>query len=358
MTPQSSTSQYLTQHAIAPIKQFMTNSALTPANYDMADIPSGEVGQCTLNGVLYCLPVQLDGGPTLFYNKAMFASAGIMGAPTSWTTVIADAKKLGAAGKAAMCMRGSEAAPNGYPVLLMLPYYLPYAKNYKGEYLDASWKPLFNTPQALVWAKDYQTLMHNYAPKGVAAYDYTDCQHAFQNGQVAMWWDGASLGPNLYNPAMSKVAKSAGFTALNCPAWNQTCILSAPWGVYINPNVDMAHQQAGWQFIAWMTSKKTQQTALLTTKNPDVATRVSTLQTALKNGKALGIPVDYLKALQYGDSHSEPNAIPVTAAFSKLQAQLFVEVSNLITGQDTPSVAVKNLQSKMNAVLLQYGLIQ
>jgi len=48
----------------------------------------------------------------------------------------------------------------------------------------------------------------------------------------------------------------------------------------------------------------------------------------------------------------------VTAAFSKIQAQLFVVVSELITGQVTPAAANQQLQSKMSAVLQQYGLLQ
>jgi ABC-type glycerol-3-phosphate transport system substrate-binding protein len=182
--PQSQTSDYAASKAILGLNSYLSSA---PASFDRAGIPAGESGQCTLNGVTYCLPVALDGGPQMFYNKAMFAAAGISAPPATWAQVVTDAAKLTTAKQAGICMRGSETAPNGYPVLLMLPYYLSYSTANKGEYLDPNWKPLFATPQALAWAKDYSTLMTKYAPKGVGAYDYTDCEHAFQTGKVAMW---------------------------------------------------------------------------------------------------------------------------------------------------------------------------
>ncbi len=351
--PQSQTSDYKATSSILGLNSYLSSA---PASYDRSGIPSGETGQCTLNGVTYCMPVALDGGPQMFYNKAMFSAAGIATPPATWSQVVADAAKLTTSKHAGICMRGSEAAPNGYPVLLMLPYYLPYSTANKGEYLSPTWKPLFSTPQALGWAKDYATLMTKYAPRGVSAYDYTDCEHAFQTGQVAMWWDDASLGPQLWNPSLSQTAKDAGFDEIPCPPANPTCLLSAPWGMYINPNVSSAEQQAGWKFIQYMTSPAVQRQAFQQSKNPDVATRPTTLSYAIANASSSGIPADYLTALNYGIQHIEVNAIPVTAAFTNVQSQLFVILSDMITGSSTPSAAVGQLQSQMTATLHRFNL--
>lgn len=351
--PQSMTSQYLAYHGALSI-----NSALksAPKSWDRAGIPAGETGQCTIAGQTYCLPVQLDGGPQMFYNKAEFKTAGIAKPPSSWAQVVADAGKLTTGSQSGFCARGSETAPNGYPVLLMLPYYLPYAKNYKGEYLNASWKPLFDTPGALKWAGAYTTLMTKDAPNGVGAYDYTDCEHAFQTGQVAMWWDDASLGPQLWDPKLSKTAKDAGFDEIPCPAYNQTCLLSAPWGMFINPQINSTQQNAAWQYLQYMTSPSVQLAAYKATNNPDVATRPNTLTYAIAHASKSKIPADYLAALRYGIQHIEPNAIPVTAAFGAVQSQLFVILSDMISGQTQPADAVKSLQSQMTTTLKRYHL--
>ncbi len=351
--PQSLTSQYSAYHAILPLTSYLSGA---PASYNRSGIPAGESGQCTLAGVTYCVPVSLDGGPQMFYNKAMFQAAGISAPPSTWAQVVTDAAKLTNSSHAGVCMRGSEIAPNGYPVLLMLPYYLPYSAANKGEYLTPTWKPLFNTPQALAWAKDYSTLMTKYAPKGVGAYDYTDCEHAFQTGKVAMWWDDATLGPPLWDPSVSQTAKVAGFDELPCPSFNQTCLLSAPWGMYINPNIPASEQQAAWKYIQYMTSPSAQLQAFQQTKNPDVATRPATLTYAIAHASASGIPADYLTGLKYGIQHIEVNAIPVTAAFSAVQSQLFVTLSNMISGAASPASAISSLQGQMTTTLHRFNL--
>jgi multiple sugar transport system substrate-binding protein len=352
-SPQSSTSQYNAYHGVASLNGFL---ATAPPSYDRSGIPAGETGQCTLAGTTYCLPVQLDGGPQLFYNKASFAAAHIAQPPATWSQVVSDAARLTTSKQAGICMRGSEAAPNGYPVLLMLPYYLPYSTANKGEYLSSAWKPLFTTPQALSWAKNYSTLMTRYAPRGVGAYDYTDCVHAFQTGQVAMFWDDASLGAELWDPAQSATAKDAGFDEIPCPPSNQTCLLSAPWGMYINPNVPAAQQRAAWKYLEFMTSPATQLTALRQSKDPDVATRPATVTYAIAHAASFGIPAGYLTALRYGIQHIEDNAIPVTAAFAAVQSQLFVILSEMISGQATPSAATTQLQNQMTTTLHRFDL--
>jgi multiple sugar transport system substrate-binding protein len=354
--PQSSNSSYLSYKSIAPITQWLHNSTYTPASFDLGGLPSSEFAQCTSKGQVYCIPLNNDAGPELFYNKAMFKAAGLA-APTSWADVVTAADKLTTKGVAGMCMRGSESAPNGYPVLLMLPYFLPYSTSYLGEYLNAKGAPIFNTPQALTWATAYAQLMQKDAPRGVSAYQYSDCQSAFQNGKVAMWWDASGLAPELYLPSADpKEWKNAGIDELPCPAWNQTCLLSAPWGYYVNANVPPAQQLAGYLFAEYMNTPSAQIAALNQAKDLIVATRPATFDYAAKHAAQFNVPNDYVTAVKYAVAHIEPNAIPATAAFPVIQNSLFVTLSDLITGQVTPKQAVQMLQSQMIPILQQYGL--
>jgi ABC-type glycerol-3-phosphate transport system substrate-binding protein len=164
------------------------------------------------------------------------------------------------------------------------------------------------------------------------------------------------LGPTLYDPAQSKNAAQIGFAELPCPSFNQTCLLSAPWGIYINPNVRQSEQDAAWQYIQFITSPAIQQRALTSTKNPAIATRPATLSYAIGHAKDLGAPVDFLSALRYGIQHIEVNAIPVTPAFAAVQAQLFVILSNMISGKTSPEQGVADLQAKMTSTLKRFKL--
>ncbi len=354
--PESLTPGYHALNGVAPIQSYISNSSVTPASFDFAGIPKASMLQCTVNGVLYCLPITVDPGPEMFYNKAMFAAAHLM-PPANWAQVLTDANKLTTSQHAGICIRGAESAPNGYPVLLMLPYFLPYAPNYKGEYLNANWKPLFDTPQALTWAKEYATLMQKDNPPGVSSYSYPQCTQAFDSGQTAMFWDDSTLANTLYSPTLDPGQwKNAGIDEIPCPSWNQSCLLEAPWGEFINQNVSPSQKLAAWMLMEYLASPSVQITGLNESKDPSVGTRPATLSYALAHASRYGVPPQFLKAVQYAGAHVEPNAIPATAAFGPIQNVLFVTLSQLIAAQITPQQALTQLQTQMTSTLKQYHL--
>jgi sorbitol/mannitol transport system substrate-binding protein len=354
--PESLTPSYNALNAISPITSYLTNTTLTPASFDTAGIPKASEAQCTLSGVQYCLPQTVDPGPEMFYNIGMFAKAGLT-PPKTWPQVLADANKLNSKKVSGICIRGSVDSPNGYPVLLMLPYFLPYAANYQGEYLNANWKPLFNTPGALKWAKLYAQLMQHDTPPGVSAYGYPQCVQAFQAGQTAMFWDDSTLANVLYSKSADpKEYKNAGIDEIPCSAFNQTCLLEAPWGYFINKNVSASDQLAAWELEEWLSSPSVQIQALNSSKDAAVATRPATLTYAIAHASNYGVPTQFLQAVQYAGAHVEPNAIPNTAAFPIIQNTLFVTDSELIAAQITPQQAVALLQSNMVATLKEYHL--
>jgi multiple sugar transport system substrate-binding protein len=355
--PESLTPDYVALHGVEPIGSFIKNSKLTPASYDLSGMPSGAVAQCTVAGKQYCFPTDTDPGPELFYNTAMFKAAGLT-PPKTWAQVLTDANKLTTKSVAGICIRGSEASPNGYPVLLMLPYFLPWAANYKGEYLNANWKPLFDTPQALTWANEYATLMQKDTPPGVSSFSFAQCTQAFTSGQAAMFWDDSTLANTMYTKSLDpKEYKNFGIDEIPCPSWNQSCLLEAPWGMFVNANANPSQQLAAYMLIEWLTSPKTQIEALNSSKDPAVASRPATTTYAIKQGAAkYGVPASLLSAIGYASGHVEPNAIPSTPAFSVIQNVLFVTLSQLIAAQITPQKALSQLQSQMTSSLKTFHL--
>jgi sorbitol/mannitol transport system substrate-binding protein len=354
--PESLTPAYNALHAISPIASYLNNATLTPASFDLAGIPKASEAQCTLSGVQYCLPQTVDPGPEMFYNIGMFKKAGLT-PPKTWAQVLADANKLNSKTVSGICIRGSVSSPNGYPVLLMLPYFLPYAANYQGEYLNANWKPLFNTPGALKWAKLYAQLMQKDTPPGVSAYGYPQCVQAFQAGQTAMFWDDSTLANVLYSKSIDpKEYNNAGIDEIPCSSFNQTCLLEAPWGYFINSNVSASQQLSAWMLEEWLSSPTVQIQALNSSKDATVATRPATLTYAIAHASNYGVPTQFLEAVQYAGAHVEPNAIPNTAAFPIIQNTLFVTDSELIAAEITPQQAVALLQSNMVATLKEYNL--
>jgi maltose-binding protein MalE len=355
--PESLTPGYVALHGVAPIGAWLKNTTLTPASYDLAGLPSGSTIQCTVGGKQYCVPVDTDPGPEMFYNIGMFKAAGLT-PPKTWAQVLTDANKLTTKSVSGICIRGSESAPNGYPVLLMLPYFLPWAANYKGEYLNANWKPLFTTPQATTWANEYATLMQKDTPPGVSSYSYPQCTQAFNTGKTAMFWDDSTLANTMYQKSLDPMEyKNAGIDEIPCPSFNQYCLLEAPWGMYVNNNVSPSEQLSAYMLEEWLTSPKVQIEALNQSKDPDVASRPATTAYAIKRGASkYGVPAAFLQAVGYAGGHVEPNAIPSTPAFAVIQNTLFVTLSQLIAAQITPSQALNQLQTQMTASLKTFHL--
>jgi ABC-type glycerol-3-phosphate transport system substrate-binding protein len=352
--PASLTPQYVSLKGAAPIKPFLNNTSLTPSNYDFAGLPPGSMTQCTVKGTLYCVPA-FGTGPLLYYNKQMFAQAGISGPPQTMQALLTDAGKLTNSSHAGICLRGSNTAPNSFPAQMMLLYYLTYQPTGQGIWLNPDYTPRLTEPAALQFASNYSTLMTKDAPKGVGAYGYPECLAAMQNGKVAMWLDDSAAASYVFNSQGPAVAH-VGYASIPCPSTNPTkCQLSAPWGMFINQNSDAAHQTAAYKLMTFLSGPAFQQGALTNGKIPALVTRPSVLSSA---STVEGIPSDLLTSLNYIQTHIDPNAIPQTSVFNEAQQPLNVALSDIISGQSSPDSAFKTAQSQITAILKQSGVIQ
>lgn len=359
--PQPWAPQYSALNAIAPLNPWLTDSNATPAEYNLADIPSTATAECTLGGQQYCLPV-FGTVPLLWYNKSHFAQVGITDLPQSWSDVVADAGKLTNDQHAGICMRGSAESPNWFVAEMMMLYYLPYSPGNKGTFLDPSWNPTLATPEAHAFAQDYAMLMQKYAPKGVGTYTFPDCHQAFVQGRVSMWYDDSAISAQLYNaaqyPVSANIAPVLGFIALPCPPSNpNACMQTLPWGIFINANVSADRQNAGYELIKWITSKQTQLRGVQSTNDPAVATRLSVIDALISGEVSNDVPKDLLQALKYGYTHLSPNSFPQAAAFAEMQQPLKIALSNIITGQDSPAGALDSANSQTIDILKAAGLL-
>ena len=69
-------------------------------------MPPDLVTMLTYKGNLYCVPLNIHRGNVLWYNKSLFAAAGIKKAPASWKEFFADCDKLKKAGIAPIAQGG------------------------------------------------------------------------------------------------------------------------------------------------------------------------------------------------------------------------------------------------------------
>ncbi|MGP4012841.1 ABC transporter substrate-binding protein [Streptomyces sp. 4N124] len=134
----------------------------------------------------------------LYYNKKMFADAGIAKPPTTWDELVADGKKLSKDGKWGLGTEGSNPAENIHHAFV-------FAKQHGADFFTADGKPDFASDGAVTAVKQYVDLMAKdkvIAP-GNAEYAQNQSVSDFAKGKTAMLlWQSASA--NLTSQGMSE----------------------------------------------------------------------------------------------------------------------------------------------------------
>ncbi|PWJ06552.1 sugar ABC transporter substrate-binding protein [Streptomyces sp. NWU49] len=136
----------------------------------------------------------------LYYNKKMFADAGIEQPPTTWDELVAAGKKLSKDGKWGIGMEGSNPAENIHHAFV-------FAKQHGADFFTADGKADFANDGAVAAVKQYVDLMAKdriIAP-GNAEYAQNQSVGDFAKGKTGMLlWQSASA--NLTSQGMSEDA--------------------------------------------------------------------------------------------------------------------------------------------------------
>ncbi|MFH0177542.1 ABC transporter substrate-binding protein [Streptomyces cacaoi] len=134
----------------------------------------------------------------LYYNKQIFADAGIAQPPTTWAELVADGKKIQAKGKQVLGAEGANVSENVHHVFV-------FAKQHGADFFAADGKPDFTSDGAVAAVKQYVDLMakDKAIPQGNAEYAQNQSVSDFAKGKTAMLlWQSASS--NLKSQGMSE----------------------------------------------------------------------------------------------------------------------------------------------------------
>lgn len=136
----------------------------------------------------------------LYYNKQMFADAGIDGPPATWDELVAAGRKLSKDGKWGIAMEGSNPAENIHHAFV-------FAKQHGADFFTADGEADFTNDGAVTAVKQYVDLMAKdriIAP-GNAEYAQNQSVSDFAKGRTGMLlWQSASA--NLKSQGMSEDA--------------------------------------------------------------------------------------------------------------------------------------------------------
>ena len=228
------------------LRPYIANKALTSPELDMADFSPSTLRVATgADGRLNVLPFNQDVW-ILFYNKELFAAAGLA-PPATYDEMMAAAQKLTDKSKGIYGFTG-RGIKNANVVL-----YDNILLGWDQETISADGRTLLtDTPAAIEAAAWYQKIMRECAPPGSVGFNWNECQTTFSQGRAAMWWDGIGFSAPLVDPAKAKIAGKVGFIPVPRGPKAQH---SATFIDGIGVPVGSRNKTAAWLYVQWATSK-------------------------------------------------------------------------------------------------------
>ena len=245
-----SDSVWTPEYAVKGVIADMTDR-ITPAMRD--GILAGALGSGEYNGRLYCLPWIAD-AKFLFYNKAMFARAGITTPPRTWSEVEQDALRLKQKGIVEYPLVSSWSQNES-----LVADYTAILAGFGGDFLDREGKPAFQTGGGLKAAEFMARSLFRDKTTNPNSIEFVedDVKRVFASGQAAMalnWtymWDGANT-PS----ADTKVAGQIG--VVPAPGVDATRVGTVNGSQPLCVTAGSKQKDAAWEYVMHLTSAKVQ----------------------------------------------------------------------------------------------------
>ncbi len=317
---------------LADLRPMIADPTLTSPDLDMADFSAPTMHAATgADGKINVLPLNQDLF-ILYWNKELFARAGLTAPPTTYDQMLSYAEKLTdkAAGTYGWVGRGVR---NANVVL-----YDHILLGWDQETITPDGRTLLlDTPAAAEAGKLYQALMSRYAPPGSVGFNWNECQTTFSQGRAAMWIDGVGYAAPLLDKTKSKVWDKVGFAAT--PA--------GPKGRYAAAFTDAVgiaeasrNKKAAWLYCQWSTGKTVMPEMLRTgSGTPPRASAYN--DPASRTG---GFPDDWFDATLTTLKISRsglPEIVPVT----EFRDTLGIGLTNIIGGADPATELTRAMEA-------------
>jgi multiple sugar transport system substrate-binding protein len=185
----------------------------------------------------------------LYYNKKMFAAAGIANPPTTWSELVTDAKKLTHGNQWGLALEAGNPTENSH-------HAFTFSEQYGGSWFDSSGKPTFDTDANVAAIKRYIDFMATDKIVNPSDVQYTNNAAItdFATGKSAMiLWQAADstikthgMSPDDYGvaPVPFEEPAPAGAKHVN------SMVAGINMAVFANTK----HKDAALKFVKFMTS--------------------------------------------------------------------------------------------------------
>lgn len=237
---------------LEPLDKYVQDMSVPEWN-SMADFVPSYLDSQKYEGALYGLPFQ-GIVQILYYRKDLIDQYCNGKPPATMDELMACAKAITENGNGEVF--GYTDRGSADPATFMSPAGWIYA--WGVNFLDETYHPQLNTPEAIAAMTNYVTLLHDYGPKGQAGMGWAEAEQAILNGVAAMHADTHDLGPDMVNPERSQFSDQIGFAAPpKGERYSQDFFASG-----LSINADSKHKEAAWLFVQWATAASTQKEQL------------------------------------------------------------------------------------------------
>lgn len=191
----------------------------------------------------------------LYYNKKMFADAGITAPPTTWEDLVTVGKKLTNGTQWGLAVEGANISENAH-------HAFTFSQQWGGEWFDQAGNPTFDTPQNVAAVKRYIDLMavDKIVNPSNAEYAQNQSVSDFANRKAAMLlWQAAGSAFKAQGMAPDEYGVAPVPFPQNPPAGGKH-VNSMVAGINIAVFKHTKNREAALRFVEFMTSDAEQVT--------------------------------------------------------------------------------------------------
>ena len=349
--------QYASNDWLYPLDDFIADKTITDdALLDLDGLMKSSVDAQRYDGKLYGLPVA-SLTTLLYWRKDLFEAAGLDPdkPPETWEQLRDYAKLLHKDGVAGVGLRGARSAGGSEGLIWEWPMVMysmggDFVKNFPTDMT-----PTLDTPEVAASIDYYADLLQNYSIPGATTCNYEDITVAVQQGDLAMWIDGAAIVRNYIDPDKSATREEdVGFAPV--PAGPEgRC---APLNVHsINIPKNAQHKERAWHFMQWALSEEILvrlgiEGNLVTVSRESVYDNPDFIA---KNNIGGGA---WLQAMRESlANYAMPNYRPLTPEWPEVADIVSGYISDVFAKQSTAEEAMKMANEEVAAVYKEAGYI-
>jgi ABC-type glycerol-3-phosphate transport system substrate-binding protein len=337
---------------LEPLQPYLDDPSKTPADYDFADFPAGqleyagyfdvETGQFG-GDTLYLIPGIHSGSVLLFYRKDLLDAAGIA-VPTTWAEYLAAAERLTTGDVAGSAMVGANDWSNFF-VDWYTRFITTGGQLTSGDKNDGTLQVHLDSPEGVAALQNMIDLKP-FSPEAVTTYGFTEALNAFMAGKVALWPAWATIAGALYGPD-SPVKDTVAVAQVPADDGNPRGIRGG-WGLGIPANLPQERKDCAWHILTYITSKDFEKYQVMTYQTDP--NRSSTGSDAEISAALPYIPdaVTAIETAQILEVANLPEAFEIVGLIAE-------QVNLALTGTQDAATAMANAQAAVTAVLQRQG---